>query len=153
MHWAAVGGIMSETSGSGNDSVPLSKGVALDSVCAWACASMCASPGSVEATIPPTAIGTLLVRRRTTVGAQASLSERTLQTDGSIAWCFLLNMSLTGHTGYQNLVLGLIIQEDNHTNCCREIVSWFAGMLAALRFWRTQPSILMARGSPAGSAC
>ena len=57
-------------------------------------------------------------------------------------------MSLTGYTGYQYLVLGLIIQEGSHTNCCRGVVSWFAGIPAALRFWRAHPSILMTSCHP-----
>ena len=57
-------------------------------------------------------------------------------------------MSLTEYTGYQYLVMGLIIQEGSHTNRCREIVSWFAGILAALRFWRAHPSILMTGAHP-----
>ena len=57
-------------------------------------------------------------------------------------------MSLTGYPGYQYLVLGLIIQEGSHTNCCREVVSWFAGILAALKFWRAHPLIRMTRRLP-----
>ena len=61
---------------------------------------------------------------------------------------FLLNMSLTEYTGYQYLAPGLIIQENSHKVCCKEVVSWFADILAALRFWRAQPSILMTRRLP-----
>ena len=83
-----------------------------------------------------------------TVGTQARLSERTLQTGGNIAWRFLLNMSLTEYTGYQYLAPGLIIQKNSHKVCCKEVVSWFADTLAALRFWRAHPSTLMTRRLP-----
>ena len=83
-----------------------------------------------------------------TVGTQARLSERTLQSGGKVAWHFLLNMSLTEYTGYQYLAPGLIIQKNSHKVCCKEVVSWLADILAALRFWRAQPSILMTRRLP-----
>ena len=100
--------------------------------------------------LPSKALGlrSLIAERSLAVGTQTSRSERILPTYGSIAWCFLLNMSLTKCTGYQFLVMGLIIQEGNHTNCCKEVVSWFARIPAALRFWRAHPSILMTSGHP-----